>query len=364
MTAQPVRFVILSSSRGTNALGRALALAAVAREWADAEVWAYNDGDEWVGTAQWPDSVQPFTRSATVVRRIADLARTAQVVVWSSKSFPPLARILDDAARIDGALVVADFDDDDVGLIDEYRAMSVANRLRLNAIRRTGRRRVRVAQARAVRVADAITVASNAVAATLGRPPHPRARIVHARSSHPPRPEGSGLPTRVAFMGTIRAHKGIEYLCDVVAADPSLRGVTYAQAGWQVPLELRSRWTELAPDTPLVDAYREIDVALVPSRVTSSAAQAQVPAKVIDAIAAGVPLLATPTRAVVEILGDAFIPVSDWSAPSVLALLGDRERLVSVSARANDLFVREFTLAANARILRTLIEPLLDRSER
>lgn len=348
-------FVVLSSSSRSNALGRALTLAHIASRLGQTEVWAYDDGGHWAGSAQWDVPVVRFRRASTAVERIRQLSAQGEVVVWSSKSFAPLDEVVNAATRIRGVMTIADFDDDDAGLIDEHRALSLRNRVLLHPLRRTGRQRVVRAQRRATRAADAITVASSAVSVRLGLEGGSVVRVVHARIQHPDCPRERTETLRVGFLGTIRAHKGIDHLIALVRHTTDIRAVTYHQAGWAVPEDIAPRWTELPPDTSLVDAYRAVDVVIVPSDSSSASAQVQLPAKVIDASAARIPLLATPTPALREVLEDGFVAVTDWAPEKVEPLLRDSRALDEAVARSSLIFAERLSLDAAARTLATLI---------
>lgn len=340
--------VVVSSSRSSNALGRALTLADVAGRVGPVEVWAFDDGPLWRGAAQWRHSVIPFTHWRQVAGRVAELAESGETVVWLSKSFPPLGRLARGLRSSTAAVIVADFDDDDLALIREFRASSVFHRITLNAARRTGLVRVARSQREAIEAAHALTVSTFALGRRMSLPVGvPIERVVHARD---PARRGRSRASirRVGFLGTIRPHKGIERLTALVESDPRLIGVTFAQAGWSVPPGLSDRWVELEPSLPLADAYSRIDVSVVPSDAESDAANVQLPAKAIDAIAAGIPLLATPTAALDEALGDAYLAVSDWRPTAVAALVGDPAALSGAVDRADVRFTDALSIDANA----------------
>lgn len=353
-------FVVLSSALQSNALGRALTIAEVASRLGPTEVWAFGRGDVWSGASQWTLPVTPFQKASQVLAAVRSRAERGNVVVWSSKSFPPLGTILESASRMKNVVTIADFDDDDLGLIGEHRAVSLRNRLVLNSFRQNGAARVRRSQAVAKEVSDVVTVASWAVGRRLGI--ENSRRIVHAREPHPPRPHRPAGSTRVGFLGTIRPHKGIQHLVDMVEASSGLRGVSFRQSGWEVPDNVRAQWIELDPTTSLVEAYRQVDVVLAPSDGRSKAAQVQLPAKVIDAAAASVPLLATPTDAVAEVMRDAYVPVEDWSPARVLPLLENERLMTAVSARALDLMRSTLSIDANARALESVLAQTLSRT--
>ncbi|WP_179662388.1 glycosyltransferase family 4 protein [Nocardioides panaciterrulae] len=68
----------------------------------------------------------------------------------------------------------------------------------------------------------------------------------------------------------------------------------------------------LDPSTPLSAAYSRIDVLALPMS-TDPASLRQLPAKLVDAFSAGVPVVATPTPAITEIAGTAITYLDDWT---------------------------------------------------
>ena len=82
------------------------------------------------------------------------------------------------------ANLILDVDDDDVALSREFRALSLANRIRINRARPLHPARIQGVMRQALYRADGFTVASKAVAQRLGQVqqavltvPHPRSRV-------------------------------------------------------------------------------------------------------------------------------------------------------------------------------------------
>ena len=63
---------------------------------------------------------------------------------------------------------------------------------------------------------------------------------------------------------------------------------------------LSARLVEHEVDAPMEDLYGEIDVVVLPQD-RSPGAQAQLPAKLLDAMRFGKPILASPTAAILEV---------------------------------------------------------------
>jgi glycosyltransferase involved in cell wall biosynthesis len=116
---------------------------------------------------------------------------------------------------------------------------------------------------------------------------------------------------RVGFFGTARAHKGIGRIHRFVEQYPDTELHVFAK-------QLEPHWVkafrvvEHDPSEPIASVYASIDVALIPQD-SGLGADVQLPAKLIDALGHGVPVVATRTPAVHEVAGDAAVYVDDWS---------------------------------------------------
>jgi glycosyltransferase involved in cell wall biosynthesis len=353
-------FVVVAAARSSNALGRALTLADISARLGAVEVWAYDDGPLWSGAPRWSHPVTPFRSLKPLRSRIEQLSRRGSVVVWLSKGFPPQASLGRWAQKHPGATLVVDFDDDDVALAEEFRALSLRNRAILHGLRRTGVGRVRRSQRRLAQTADAITFSSNALEERLCFPGSVRrARVVHARRAvSAASSTGPVEARRIAFLGTVRPHKGVDRLVALISRYPDLVGVTFAQDAWAPPAALRDRWIMVDPLAPLEEIWSQVDVAVIPSEWTSAGAQVQLPAKAIDAVAADVPLLASPTPALREVLGEGFIAVEDWSPEVVRAVLEDSHGLSDARTRAREVFRDRLSVESSAAILAELLSVL------
>ncbi len=85
------------------------------------------------------------------------------------------------------------------------------------------------------------------------------------------------------------------------------------------------------------DLYAEIDVVVLPQD-RSPGAQAQLPAKLLDAMRFGKPILASPTAAIVEAAADTVLYVGDWSSLEEgrsQGLTGSRRRIGSRRSRVD-----------------------------
>lgn len=329
------RAVVISPSGKTNALGRAMCLADLASEVFDSvHLYAPQDGRLWSGAKRATLPVQRFGSPAELV---AEVKREGQVhpgrdggaqlgcddeslLIWAVK---PLSSSWGAAQAIRRALpmslTVLDLDDADEALSSQFRAASPANRLRLHPWSPLNPRRIRNTLASALGEVDAVTYASEALRSALAidfagpmlRVPHPR-RQATSRSSSPRRPSEQ---IHLGFLGTVRRHKGLGDIEALVLEDS--RYVLHVFRG-ALPSptreRLKTRLVEHAVDASMEDLYGEIDVVVLPQD-RSPGAQAQLPAKLLDAMRFGKPIVASPTAAIVEAAADTVLYVGDWGSP-------------------------------------------------
>ncbi len=216
------------------------------------------------------------------------------------------------------SLTVLDLDDADEALSSQFRAASLANHLRLHPWNPLNPRRIRNTLASALGEVDAITYASEALRSALGIDfdgptlcvPHPR-RQATSRSTSPRAPSEY---IHLGFLGTVRRHKGLGDIEALVLEDS--RYVLHVFCG-ALPSSIRerlnTRLVEHKVDAPMEDLYGEIDVVVLPQD-RSPGAQAQLPAKLLDAMRFGKPILASPTAAILEVAADTVLYVGDWGS--------------------------------------------------
>ncbi|MFK5633428.1 MULTISPECIES: glycosyltransferase [unclassified Ornithinimicrobium] len=132
----------------------------------------------------------------------------------------------------------------------------------------------------------------------------------------PPAPDE---PVRVGYVGRLAPHKGVTVLLDAVAAYPDLR-LTLVGAGPQ-EAELRERaaapdlrdrvtFAGSAPQEELPALFQGMDVLAVPSLTTPSWVE-QFGRVVVEAMAAGVPVVASDSGSLPEVVGDAGLLVPE-----------------------------------------------------
>lgn len=307
-------FVIINQDISSNALGRSLSMAMVAREIGETKVLSFGRGNLWPGATQF--DIPVFRMSRSWKRDLdAQLAvpGSRQSVVWLSKGLDPLSRVATYVRRsYPESIIVLDLDDDDAGLADAFRRSSRINCLKLSWFRRGNPWRIRRSQDVIASVADGFTFSTKALASVYPASYLPHVRIPHVRSLISAHERQDSIGTRgVRFgcFGTLRPHKGSQLLLDLMRSDRSLTLVTFRDCGLGSPSTEDANWIEIDPTTPIQEAYNRVDVALIPITDVGSGAQFQLPAKIVDAMRCNVPTVATLTPAIAEIAGGVITPL-------------------------------------------------------
>jgi Glycosyl transferases group 1 len=371
--------VVISPSAKTNALGRALCVAELAAEaFASVRLYAPEDGPLWPGAKR---AILPVRRFGSQAELAAELRREirAQVgpadgarfereggslLVWAVK---PLSSSWGAAQAIRQelpmSLTVLDLDDADEALSSQFRAASLANRLRLHPWSPLSPRRIRNTLARALGEADALTYASETLRSALGiafdgpalRVPHPRRRAASRSIARPPSER-----VHLGFLGTVRRHKGLGNIEALVLEDARytlhvFRGALPSSAR----ARLRARLVEHEVDAPMADLYGEIDVVVLPQD-SSPGAQAQLPAKLLDAMRFGKPIVASPAAAIVEAAADTVLYVEDWgSLRDVRSTLSQAHAEgLALGQAARRRFERQLALEAQVDALRAFLSAI------
>lgn len=341
--------VVIAPSGKTNALGRAMCIADLASEVFDSvRLYAPEDGPLWPGAKRATQPVRRFGSPAGLVAELGcegrgpvgrghvGLERGARLecdggslLVWAIK---PLSSSWGAAQAIARALpmslTVLDVDDADEALSSQFRTASLTNRLRLHPWSPLNPRRIRNTLASALGEADALTYSSEALRSALGidfdgptlRVPHPRRQVSpqtprsYASRSRPPRRTAPSEQIHLGFLGTVRRHKGLGDI-EALVLDDSRYVLHVFRGALPNPVRerLSARLVEHEVDAPMEDLYAEIDVVVLPQD-RSPGAQAQLPAKLLDAMRFGKPILASPTAAILEAAADTVLYVGDWGS--------------------------------------------------
>lgn len=357
-----MKIFVIAESAVTNSLGRAVSLALVGSQRAETELWAVDDGPVWTGARHYDLDIRRFDGSKpdALVARVLDAARAEPVVVWISKGFAPLERI---AAAVSGrpnVTVIADFDDDDVSLMREQVAKSWKTALHLNVLHRKSPTQVRRAQARTARAADGYTFSSRVLERTYtarALPERPTEVVPHARPDGWLVADRTGRepgPLRLAYLGTVRPHKGADRVVALVGAMPDIEFSCFT--GSFRPGGEGATWHSIGADAALPDVYSGIDFTLVPQDPSSAAARNQLPSKIVEAAVFGVAVVATPTPVIEEYCAGAYVPIEDWSDPDDVARRIRAADPVALGAAMRRVFAERFSPAVSSRALDRVLE--------
>lgn len=360
---------VIGDSQTSNSLGRVLSMAISAQAAFDeVEVLAYADGPLWAGSGQFEFDVMPFSRREipALAERIRQSGAAADVLVWLSKGADPVGRLVDELKGAGGVTIVADFDDNDVAIMKNFRSQSIFNALKVNPLRRKYPARLARAQARLASKVHGLTFSNSALADAyrhrLGVGKKPWSVVPHTRTAR------TGALTRdpartsaltLGFLGTVRAHKGAAELVRLMRKDRSVNIVSFLQE-WSPPEDCDLQWRTHAPTTGLAKLYEEVDFLVLPMDSDDEASLHQLPAKLVDAAANGCPVAATPTPPIVEFAGNAIIQVEAWGDPAaVLASLrsADREALSQAITQS---YERWFSPEATGQAVLTLTRRVKD----
>ena len=357
-TDQDFEFVVVGHAIDSNALGRAISMAMVAEAIGPTRLLAFGAGQLWKGASQFPTVTERLSKGWK--KDLEAIARTAgpRTVFWLAKGISPVDQLANYVSRIaPEALIILDLDDDDAGLAEAFTRQSFLNRVKLNPLRRGSAFRVRRAQASIASVAHGFTFSSNSLASVYPKSFQPRARVPHVREDIRAQAKRPASISGITFgsLGTLRPHKGSGLLLELMRENRDLTLVTFADCGLGKPESEDKNWIELPPNMPLHEAYAHVDVSLIPISDKGPGAQFQLPAKLVDSMRAGVPVLASPTPAIEEIASDGYTPLPEaLSAPDV----ANQVRTLSHGASgqlARQRFEELLTPLAAARELESLL---------
>jgi glycosyltransferase involved in cell wall biosynthesis len=218
------------------------------------------------------------------------------------------------------------------------------------------------------RRSDAVIVPSRALAdllvARLGFPPA-RLEVIANGVEIPPAPLGGGdLVATVSLLGPV---KGLDTFlaaaASVASRFPEQRFAVVGDGPDRAALEAAARDLGVAVEfpgmMPIADLLPSLRAFVLPSLFENS------PMSLLEAMAAGVPAVASAVGGVPELAGDAalLVPPSD---PAALAdalerLLGDEELRADLGARGRGRVSESFSAEANARAILAVYERVTDR---
>lgn len=277
------------------------------------------------------------------------------------------------------AEIILDIDDEELGAIKATEALPVTSIPRgadglASWKNLTGGKWTRIAVG-LVRHFTRRTVSNPALQARYGGDllPHARdaQRFAQARSRRDETRAMLKLPsdaTVVLFAGTVRGHKGVIESVHAVRAQgrPDLHMVV---AGDIPDAELASQLAALAgPDLHLLpaqtwqvlpDLVAAGDITILLQDEKSLLAEYQLPAKLVDALAGGLVVMATPTPALADMVAAGAVqPVHVATLASELSsCLSDPARMATLRARGQDYFADKLSVAAQAPLVESLQVP-------
>lgn len=172
--------------------------------------------------------------------------------------------------------------------------------------------------------------------------------------------EKKGLDVLIAACGELR-DRGHDFRCRIVG-----KGLLRAQLEELIrELDLTDRVELLPPHTQseIVDRYREAHVLALPCVVAGDGNRDGLPVSIVEALACGVPVVATPVTGIPEAVTDGvnglIVPEGDSVALAVTleSLLADRERLAALRQAARPSVVERFDRRRTALRLRDVLVP-------
>lgn len=181
-------------------------------------------------------------------------------------------------------------------------------------------------------------------------------------------PFGTPAPrTRVGYVGRLEPHKGVDILLEAISRTPGLTLVVAGAGPEEDRLRARAQQPDLAGRVELVgsvdqrdlpDFYRGLGVLAVPSLTTSSWLE-QFGRVAVEAMACGVPVVASDSGALPDVVADAGRLVPPGDAPALADALEEVSRDLSLAAAMRERGIdraRTYDWAEIGRVYTTLYE--------
>jgi glycosyltransferase involved in cell wall biosynthesis len=176
------------------------------------------------------------------------------------------------------------------------------------------------------------------------------------------------------FAGRLVPEKGVDVLVDAVGALPWARLLILGDGPHRDRLEARAllvgagertTFAGPVPSTEMPHWLRALDVLVLPSRSTPRWSE-QFGRVLVEAMACGVPVIASRSGEIPHVVGDAGILVPEDDPPALRAALtelaADPERRARLAARGRERVLRSFTHAHIARGTASFYESLVGAS--
>lgn len=179
----------------------------------------------------------------------------------------------------------------------------------------------------------------------------------------------------VLFFGTPRVHKGINILAEAVSKVPD-PGFRLVLVGTPTDKSVYAQLDRLAmgriiylpnqPFTAIPEILAMADIVCLPQDEEHAISKFQLPAKAIDAVAMGIPLLVSNTQPLMQLVEDQVAElVSVKDIPAALErLAGKKERIQQWQDDVRGKFLGRYSYAAAASQLRQLFQQSLSRNTR
>jgi glycosyltransferase involved in cell wall biosynthesis len=377
-TVTKPKLAVVAWDLAHNPVGRAFALADMAARTHSVElvgpIFEFYGGRIWPPLAEAPMRIRGFaaTDLQSLVSGAMKLARSVTCdVVHVSK--PRLPSLLVGALirRANNCPMIIDIDDDELSFVKDPTAASFEE---LELAARAGAQEIDVPHSdlwtrfaqNLVEEADAITVSNVALRRRYGG-----VMVRHARDERifdPQKVDRGKVRAEfgyrdsdrvILFLGTARAHKGIVEIADAlerlgdprlalcivgVIPDKLLLGRLRAYGRARVALHPDQTWQRLPEIVSMADC---VVCFQDPAHAIS---QFQIPAKLTDALALGVPVLATPVSPLADVaLAGAIETVqNDAELDAALRRLAESPPRSSNKSQGRDYFLSELSYAVNA----------------
>jgi len=376
------KVVVIGWDLAHNAAGRAHTLALIYQEFADVEIigttFPKNGHEIWAPIRESSIKITSITLedSKNDYKKLlnAVLDNPSDIVHLSK---PRISNILVGILykKIWDAKVIIDIDDEELAFVDAKKPLALADYIKKYDTTPpladfAGREWTRIAVG-IVKSFDGVTVANEALRSRYGGVVvrHARAQVIPERSnlSKSYARAHFGIPAQkkvIIFFGTARPHKGLVEIAKAIV-ETQRDDLLFLVVG---DFPDQSFLTELKNITACPYIFLGIqkiesiplimscaDYCILFQNESSDIAQYQTPAKLSDALAQGIPILANRFPAM-EILFDAGAAIEAQGnlSDNINHMIENPRLIESLKDRSADLFNREFSLEANAKHLQQI----------